>query len=157
MNISIVTVSKIKEKYILEGINEYIKRLRPYCSIKIKEVDAQKVKSSVTLEKIKELEAEKLLQQTSTNSFKVALDERGKEYSSTELANYLENCLLSSGKSELCFIVGGANGLSKGLIKESDSSIALSRLTFPHQLVRLILLEQLYRAFKIIKNEPYHK
>lgn len=154
---TIIAVSKIKEKYILDGIKEYTKRLTAYCSLKIKEVDSQKVKPSIPLEKVKELEAEKILQHVSDDSCLITLDENGKQFNSVELADFLQNKLINSGKPEICFVIGGANGLASSLIERSDYSLALSKLTFPHQLVRLILLEQLYRAFRIINNEPYHK
>jgi 23S rRNA (pseudouridine1915-N3)-methyltransferase len=157
LKITIIAVAKIKEKYILKGMEEYIKRLTSYCTLQIKEVDAQKVKSSITIDKIKELEAEKLMQHVADHAYLIALDEHGKEYNSVELAQNFKNITELSGKSEICLLIGGANGLSADIIQKADLTLSLSKLTFPHQLVRLILLEQLYRAFKIIKNEPYHK
>jgi len=155
--IKVIAVSKIKENYILKGIEEYTKRLKPYCKLKIKEVDAQKIKSSMPIEKIKDQEAEKISQYVSSETCLIALDEHGKQLNSLEFAETLKNITETTGKNEICFIIGGANGLSKGLLDKSDTVLALSKLTFPHQLARLILIEQLYRAFRIIKGEPYHK
>lgn len=157
MIIKIVAVSNIKEKYIQEGIDEYLKRLNSYTTIKIKEVDAQKVKSSMPIERIKDLEADKIRQTITDKSYLIVLDEHGKQLTSEGLADYLKNSLLTSGKTQLDFVIGGANGLSESIIKQADYVWSLSKLTFPHQLVRLILLEQLYRSFRIMNNEPYHK
>lgn len=157
MIITIIAVSKIKENYIQEGINEYIKRLTSYCTLRIKEVDAQKVKPSMPIEKVKDLEAQKIQQNISSDACVIALDEKGKQLSSNQFADFLKNNLINSGKSEICFIIGGANGLSSEIIKQADYTCALSKMTFPHQLARLIALEQLYRGFKINSNEPYHK
>lgn len=157
MIIKVIAVSKIKEKYILEGIKEYTKRLSSYCSIIIKEVDAEKIKSSLTIDKIKDLEAEKIRAFISKDSFIVALDETGKQFNNLKLAEYFTNNIINSGISEINFIIGGANGLSKEIIDKSNLTLSLSKLTFPHQLARLILIEQIYRTFKILKNEPYHK
>lgn len=154
---TIIAVSRIKEKYILEGINEYIKRLTANCRISIKEVDSEKIKPSVPIKKIKDLEAAKIMQYIGIDSCIVALDENGNQFSSVEFAQFLKNNLINSGKQEVCFIIGGANGLSQKILEKADYTVSLSKLTFPHQMVRLIILEQLYRAFKIINNEPYHK
>lgn len=155
--ITIIAVSKIKEKYIQEGIDEYIKRLSAYCTLKIKEVEAQKVKVSMPIEKVKELEAHKIQQNISSDACVIALDERGKQFTSCQFAEFINYSLINSGKSEICFLIGGANGLSADLLKQADYSCALSKMTFPHQLARLITLEQIYRGFRINNNEPYHK
>ena len=157
MIITVVAVSKIREKYIQEGINEYSKRLTSYCTLRIKEVDAQKVKPSMLIDKVKELEAQKIKQNISIDACVIALDEKGKQFNSYEFADFLLNNLINSGKSEICFIIGGSNGLSSDIIKQADYTCALSKMTFPHQLARLIVLEQIYRGFRINNNEPYHK
>lgn len=157
MLINIIAVARIKENYINEGIKEYLKRLSQYCSIKIKEVEAEKIKTSITIEKIQEIETEKLLKLSSENAYLIALDEKGKEFSSTELAEHIQNIPIKTGKSIIDIIIGGANGLSYDMLKKSGLILSLSKLTFTHQMIRMILLEQLYRSFKIINNEPYHK
>lgn len=118
MIITIVAVSKIKEKYIQEGIDEYSKRLTSYCTLRIKEVDAQKVKQSMPIDKIKELEAQKIQQNISSDACVIALDEKGRQFNSNQFADFLMNNLINSGKSEICFIIGGANGLASELIKK---------------------------------------
>lgn len=157
MIIKVIAVSKIKEPYIIEGINEYLKRLSGLCTLKIKEVEAQKIKPTVQLDQIKAIEAQKISQLIAKDSYTVALDENGKQFSSLKLAELIDFTITNSGKTEINFIIGGANGLSSEIINKADLVWSLSKLTFPHQLVRLILLEQLYRAFKINVNEPYHK
>lgn len=157
MQYTVIAVSKIKEKYILEGIKEFQKRLSAYTKVIIKEVDAQKIKPSLTLEQIKDLEADKILNLISNNSYIIALDETGKQFTSVQLAKHIENNILNTGESDVTIIIGGANGLSDKIRTKANLSLSLSKLTFPHQLVRLFLVEQLYRAYKIINNEPYHK
>lgn len=157
MIITVIAVSKIKETYIDKGIKDYLKRLKPFCPVKIQEVEPEKVKASIPIEKVKDLEAEKILSHVKDDSFVIALDERGKNLTSEELASFFQQKIMSSGKSQVCLIIGGANGLSKKVLEKADFVWALSRLTFPHQLVRLLLVEQVYRAFKINNNQAYHK
>lgn len=157
MQYTIIAVSKIKEKYILEGIKEFKKRLSAYTKIVIKEVDAQKIKPSLTLDQIKDLEADKILNLIPEYSYIIALDEIGKQFTSVQLAEHIDNKILNAGESEVTMIIGGANGLSDKIRNKANLVLSMSKLTFPHQLARLFLIEQLYRAYKIINNEPYHK
>lgn len=159
MNISIITVGKLKEKYLKDGIDEYKKRLTRYCSIDIIEVPDEKAPetlSSKEEEQIKEKEGQAILKHIKDTTYVVALDLKGKMLSSEELSDFLQDCALS-GNSSIAFIIGGSLGLSKEVLQRANYKLCFSKMTFPHQLMRLILLEQVYRGFRIIKGEPYHK
>lgn len=159
MNIKIIGVGKIKEKYLKEGIKEYLKRLQPVAKIEIIEVADEKepANSSPAEEKIvKEKEEERIKKHLKPGSFLIALAIEGKELSSEGFAQKLKNLALE-GKSDITFVIGGSLGLSKGILDKADFLLSFSKMTFPHQLMRLILLEQIYRAFKIIRGETYHK
>jgi 23S rRNA (pseudouridine1915-N3)-methyltransferase len=154
MNIQIIAVGKIREKYIKEGISEFLKRIQPYSSVKVIEIDAEDLKHSP--QKSMEVEGEKILNQISDSAYTIILDIPGKSLSSEQFAAKIKE-INSEGINQLVFIIGGAVGLSENVKKKANFSLSLSNMTFPHQLVRLFLLEQVYRAFKIINNEPYHK
>lgn len=159
MNINIVSVGKIKEDYIKAGIEEYKKRLSKYCKINIIELEDEKVPdkfSSRELELIRKAEAERIKSAVKPGWFIIALDSRGRQFTSEELASKI-NSLGISGQSNLAFIIGGTTGLSKEISDSADLILSFSSLTFPHQLIRLFLLEQLFRCFKIIKGETYHR
>ena len=159
MNIRIIAVGKIKEKYIQEGIKEYSKRLSKYCSLEIIEVDDEKAPEKLSdkeVEIIKEKEGERILSKIPQNSFVISLEIEGKEISSEELSNKINN-LMIEGISNITFIIGGSLGLSDTVSSKSNLKLSFSKMTFPHQLIRMILLEQIYRSWRIIKNEPYHK
>jgi 23S rRNA (pseudouridine1915-N3)-methyltransferase len=159
MRITLIVVGKIKEKYLQAGINEYLKRLRPYAQVEIIEVGdepAPEKASPAQEEQIKEREAEKIAKHIKEKSFIVALALEGKMLGSVDLAEKLQ-ALALKGQSHITFLIGGSLGLAKSLTDQADFLLSLSPMTFPHQLVRLIFLEQIYRAFKIIKGEPYHK
>ena len=159
MKITIISVGKIKEKYFVDAINEYSKRLSKYCKLNIVEVKDEKTKenASVTEEDIvKETEGKRILEKISDSSKVIALAIEGVEYDSVELAKQLESYRLS-GTSDLTFIIGGSLGLHKSVLDRADLKLSFSKMTFPHQLMRVILLEQIYRSFRIINNEPYHK
>ena len=159
MNIRIIAVGKIKEKYIQEGIKEYSKRLSKYCSLEIIEVDDEKAPEKLSdkeVEIIKEKEGERILSKIPQNSFVISLEIEGKEISSEELSNKINN-LMIEGISNITFIIGGSLGLSDTVSSKSNLKLSFSKMTFPHQLIRMILLEQIYRAYKIMRNEPYHK
>ncbi len=152
MKINIVCVGKIKEKFFSEAINEYQKRLTRFCNLKIIEVDeASKIEN---LEKKSEAEGKLLL--NASSGVIVSLDSGGKLVSSTELAEFIKSQELS-GISEITFIIGGSNGLSKAVKENSKQIISFGKITFPHQLFRVVLIEQIYRAFTIIAGLPYHK
>ena len=159
MNIRIIAVGKIKEKYIQEGIKEYSKRLSKYCSLEIIEVDDEKAPEKLSdkeVEIIKEKEGERILSKIPQNSFVISLEIQGREISSEELSKRIEN-LMIEGNSDITFIIGGSLGLSDTVSGKSNFKLSFSKMTFPHQLMRMILLEQIYRAYKIMRNEPYHK
>ncbi|WP_419882560.1 23S rRNA (pseudouridine(1915)-N(3))-methyltransferase RlmH [Peribacillus sp. B-H-3] len=159
MNISIVTVGKLKEKYLKQGIDEYLKRLSAYAKVEIIELPDEKAPetlSEVEMEQIKEKEGERILQKISSDTHVIALAIQGKMKSSEDLAETLDK-LATYGKSKVAFIIGGSLGLSKEVLQRADESLSFSKMTFPHQLMRLILVEQIYRAFRINRGEPYHK
>lgn len=157
MQIEVIAVGKIKESYLRQGIDEYKKRISKYSKVKIVEVSEEDIRQRPARE-VKAREAEKLarhLPEKSDTRFTVVLDREGEELSSEELAAKI-NSLMVRGKSDLTFVIGGALGLDDSIIKEADYRLSLSRLTFTHQVARFILLEQVYRSFKIIRGEPYH-
>lgn len=159
MKIRVIAIGKIKEQYLKEGINEYIKRISPFCDISIVEVSDQPITenpSEKDIEKAINIEGENVLKYIKNNDFVVALDLNKKEMDSIEFSNYLIKKLEISG-SNLTFVIGGSYGLSEALKKRANDSISLSKMTFLHQMTRLILLEQIYRAFKIYHHQTYHK
>lgn len=159
MNIRIVAVGKIKEKYIQEGIKEFTKRLSRYCTLDIIEIDDEKAPENLSekeMEIVKTKEGERILAKTPTNSFVIALVIEGRQLSSEALSGKVED-LMINGTNDICFVIGGSLGLSTDVINRSNYKLSFSKMTFPHQLMRLILLEQVYRGFRIMKGEPYHK
>ncbi|HBE9572067.1 TPA: 23S rRNA (pseudouridine(1915)-N(3))-methyltransferase RlmH [Clostridioides difficile] len=159
MNISIVVVGKIKEKYLKLGIDEFKKRLSKYCKLEIIELDDEKAPENLSvkeMEIIKDKEGKKILGKIKHNSYVIALAIDGKGLSSEELAKTMSD-LAVRGNSSLCFIIGGSLGLSDEVLGRTDYRLSFSRMTFPHQMMRLILLEQIYRAYRINNGEPYHK
>lgn len=159
MNISILTVGKLKEKYLKAGIDEYLKRLSGYAKVDVIEVPDEKapeILSAVEMEQVKQKEGEKLLAKISPVTYVIALAIDGKMKTSEELADSLDK-LATYGKSKIAFVIGGSLGLSEDVLKRADEKLSFSKMTFPHQLMRLILLEQVYRAYRINRNEPYHK
>lgn len=159
MKITLLTVGKIKEKYLRDGIAEYAKRLGRYCKLEIVEVPDEKTPdnaSSAQELQIKELEGERLLRHIRDTDYVTALAIDGKMLDSVELSEHLER-LFVQGKSSLVFVIGGSLGLSDEVLLRADYRLSFSKMTFPHQLMRMILLEQLYRSFRISKGEPYHK
>lgn len=159
MNITIISVGKIKEKYINSGIKEFTKRLSAYCKLKIIEVKDEPTKENMTESEeniIKKKEGEKIISKIPNGSYVITLCIEGKELSSEQLAKELDSLALT-GNSNITFIIGGSVGLHEEVIKISNMKLSFSKMTFPHQLMRLILLEQIYRAFRISRGEPYHK
>ncbi|MCL6572796.1 MAG: 23S rRNA (pseudouridine(1915)-N(3))-methyltransferase RlmH [Bacillus sp. (in: Bacteria)] len=159
MNISIVTVGKLKEKYLNLGIDEYLKRLSAYAKVEMIEVADEKAPeelSELEMVQVKKKEGERILSKVSQDTYVFALAIQGKLQSSEELADSLDK-LATYGKSKIAFIIGGSLGLSEEVLKRSNEQLSFSRMTFPHQLMRLILVEQIYRAYRINRNEPYHK
>ena len=159
IRITIVAVGKLKEKYWKDAISEYSKRLARYCSLNINEVPDEPTPdnaSDAMEDMIRFKEGKKILDKIPSGAYRIILDLEGRDVSSEELSNVLE-VLPVRGQSHIAFVIGGSLGLSKEVLKEADMRLSFSRLTFPHQLMRVILLEQIYRGFKIICGEPYHK
>lgn len=159
MKITILCVGKIKEAFYRQAIDEYVKRLGKYCKIEIIEVSDEKTpdKASEAIEnQIKEKEAERLIEKLKDDSYIFTLEIKGKKFTSEAFAETIEK-LTIQGKSHLAFVIGGSLGLHEKVLKLSNQSISFSDMTFPHQLMRVILTEQIYRAFRIINKEPYHK
>ncbi|WP_458117700.1 23S rRNA (pseudouridine(1915)-N(3))-methyltransferase RlmH [Bacillus sp. PK6-026] len=159
MNISIVAIGKLKEKYLKQGINEYIKRLSAYAKVDIIELPDEKAPENLSdqdMKIVKDKEGERILSKISPDAHVIALAIEGKMKSSEELADNMDR-LATYGKSKVTFVIGGSLGLSDAVLKHADEKLSFSRMTFPHQLMRLILLEQVYRAFRINRGEPYHK
>jgi 23S rRNA (pseudouridine1915-N3)-methyltransferase len=159
VNISIVTVGKLKEKYLKQGIDEYLKRLSAYAKVEVIEVADEKapeVLSELEMVQVKQKEGERILGKISQDTHVIALAIQGKMQSSEELADTLDK-LATYGKSKIAFVIGGSLGLSEEVLKRANEHLSFSRMTFPHQLMKLILVEQIYRAFRINRGEPYHK
>ena len=159
MKITILCVGKIKESFYRQAVDEYTKRLSKYCKLEIVEVTDEKTpdKASEVMEsQIKEKEAERLIDKLKEDSYIFTLEIKGKKYTSEAFAETIEK-LTVQGKSHLTFVIGGSLGLHEKILKLSNQPISFSDMTFPHQLMRVILTEQIYRAFRIMNNEPYHK
>ncbi len=159
MNISIITVGKIKERYLKDAIDEYSKRLKRYCKLEIIEVQDEKTPDNASDKEelqIKAKEGEAILKHIKDNMYVIALAIEGKMVSSEELAGLIKD-LGIKGDSNIAFIIGGSLGLSKEVLNRADYKLSFSKMTFPHQLMRVILLEQVYRGFRINYGEPYHK
>jgi len=159
MQIRVIAVGKIKEQFLREGIAEYEKRLRPYAKLQVVELPEEKrpqpassVNESVAIEK----EGERILAAVAENSYVIALDMKGQSWSSEELAASFGERELS-GQNQLAFVIGGDLGLSPAVLARSNLRLSLSKMTFTHPMARLLLLEQVYRAFRILRGEPYHK
>ncbi|MGX6971132.1 23S rRNA (pseudouridine(1915)-N(3))-methyltransferase RlmH [Vagococcus bubulae] len=159
MKIKIITVGKLKEKYLKQGIEEYSKRLSRYCKLEMIEVPDEKAPetlSQIEMEQVKEKEGQRILSKVSDQDYVVALAIEGKQLSSEEFASELDK-LTTRGRSQFVFIIGGSLGLSTDVLKRSDEKLSFGRLTYPHQLMKLVLTEQIYRTFRINNGEPYHK
>ena len=159
MKITLITVGKIKEKYLRDAIAEYTKRLSRYCKLEIIEVADEKTPdqaSETVEEQIRDKEGERILKYIRDDMYVITLEIGGKMVSSEELADKI-NMLGIRGQSSVAFVIGGSIGLGREVLKRSDYALSFSKMTFPHQLMRVILLEQVYRSYRIINGEPYHK
>lgn len=159
MNISIITVGKLKEKYLKLGIAEYTKRLSAYAKVHEIEVADEKAPehlSEADMLLVKQKEGERILAKISPDTHVIALAIDAKQRTSEAFARELDD-LATYGKSKIAFVIGGSLGLSDDVMKRSDDTISFSKMTFPHQLMKLVLCEQIYRAYRINRNEPYHK
>ncbi len=159
MRITIIAVGKLKERYWSAAVEEYLKRLQPYARIEIKEVAEERGAENpiaAEINRVKEKEGERIIKLLPPSCYTVPLAIEGGMLSSEDLAAMLTRLSLE-GKSHITFIIGGSNGLAQEVLQRGDFCLSFSPLTFPHQMMRVILLEQIYRGFKIIKGEPYHK
>ena len=159
MRIKIITVGKLKEKYLVQGINEYMKRLTSYAKVEIVEVPDEKAPeklSEAEMLQVKGKEGQRILAKINENEYVFVLAINGKQFSSEEFSKEIEQ-LGISGKSHITFVIGGSLGLSDEVLKRSQKQMSFGKLTYPHQLMRLVLVEQIYRGFRIMKGEPYHK
>ncbi len=159
MKVTVACVGKIKEKYFTAAIEEYSKRLGRYINLEICQVNDEKAPENMSRaeqEKVKDIEGERLLKAVKEQSYVVALAIDGKKLSSEGLADFFQQSMVK-GVGHMTFVIGGSLGLSKAVLDRADYKLSFSDMTFPHQLMRVILLEQIYRANRIMKNEPYHK
>lgn len=155
MQITLLVIGKTEDAYLTEGIEKYVKRLKFYTSFTLQVIPSLKNAKNLSEEEQKKKEAELILKTITPKDYLVLLDENGKEFSSLQFSKFMETCSLRS-TSHIIFVVGGPYGFSEEVYKRANDKIALSRLTFSHQMVRLFFVEQLYRAFTIIKGEAYH-
>ncbi len=159
MKITVIAVGKIKEKFYIQAIEEYAKRLSRYCKLEIVQVADEKTTESSTeteMNLIKQKEADRILKRIPEDAYVISLEIQGKMFDSMELAQKI-NTLGVSGISHIVFIIGGSLGLHSSVSDRADFKLSFSKMTFPHQLMRVILLEQIYRSYRIINHEPYHK
>ncbi|UPW83293.1 23S rRNA (pseudouridine(1915)-N(3))-methyltransferase RlmH [Lysinibacillus sp. Ag94] len=159
MNITIVSVGKLKEKYLKMGIDEYVKRLGGYAKMDIIEVPDEKAPeqlSEAEMEIVKKKEGERILSKINPDTYVIALAINGKMKTSEQMAADLES-LMTYGKNKIAFVIGGSLGLHDDVLKRADEKQSFGKMTLPHQLMKLVLVEQIYRSFRIMKGEPYHK
>ncbi|MCQ2973849.1 MAG: 23S rRNA (pseudouridine(1915)-N(3))-methyltransferase RlmH [Bacteroidales bacterium] len=155
MKIRFVVVGKTVEKYLVDAVAEYEKRIKKYIQFEYIVLKDLKNASSLSFDMVKQKEAEFLLPYVSPNSYRIILDEHGKEFTSVEFSNFIEKKISTQSK-DITFIIGGPYGFDPSISSQADYTMSLSKMTFSHQMVRLIFMEQLYRAFTIMRNEPYH-
>ncbi|MCX7772951.1 MAG: 23S rRNA (pseudouridine(1915)-N(3))-methyltransferase RlmH [Clostridia bacterium] len=159
MTIHVIAVGKLKEEYLKDAQKEYLKRLSRFCKVEVVEIDEEKAPDNASClqeEKVRQKEAERIRKALTKGTYVISLALDGQQLTSEGLAGQLQSLMLE-GKSDISFIIGGSTGLDGALMKDSDCKLCLSRMTFPHQLARIILLEQVYRGYKIINHETYHK
>lgn len=155
MKITLLTVGKTDREWVKQGLDIYVSRLKHYIPFSLVEIPELKNVSSLSTEQIKTREGELILKNIRPTDDLILLDERGKQYSSVELAKVLQDKISYTGK-DITFVIGGAYGFSQAVYDRANSKISLSRMTFSHQMVRAIFVEQIYRAFTIMRGEPYH-
>ena len=159
MNINVICIGKLKEKYWQEAVREYSKRLGSYCALQIIELKESPLRANASAadeEAVKLAEGRDILKKIRENDYVITLEIKGKGFSSEHLAEHLEH-LAIDGRSTVDFVIGGSLGLSQEVSRRADLKLSFSAMTFPHQMMRVILLEQIYRSFKIIRHETYHK
>lgn len=159
LHINVICIGKLKEKYLQDALSEYSKRLSKYCILNITELPDEKLPNNLNdslINMIKEKESNNIISHIEKNSYVITLDLKGKQYTSEEFSRKINNISLNNSSS-ITFIIGGTLGLSDKVLKSSNELICFSKMTFPHQLIRIFLLEQTFRAFKISNNETYHR
>lgn len=156
LKIKIIALGKIKEKFLKEGINEFLKRLTPYASVSILELNPIEIKDENLTDKVLLEEGEKILSNIKPQDYVITMEIKGKQFSSEEFAKEIEE-ITNDGTQEIVFVIGSSCGIGKNVSDRSNLKMSMSKMTFLHQFARLILVEQIYRAFKIIKGETYHK
>ena len=156
MKIKIIALGKIKENYIKDGVEEFLKRLKPYTPIEIIEINPIEIKDENLIDNILNQEGEKILSQINNDTYLITLEIEGKQLSSEEFSTKI-NDLCNSGINEVAFVIGSSYGIGKNVKTRANYKLSFSKMTFLHTFARLILTEQIYRAFKILKNETYHK
>lgn len=159
MKITVISVGKLKEKYLKAGIDEYAKRLSAYCKLQFVEVADEKCPENLSpaqMEQVKDAEAQRIVSKIPNDSLICTLEIEGKQVNSEAFASRIEQAGIQ-GQSSICFIIGGSLGLADSIKAKSKWTLSFSKMTLPHQLMKLVLTEQIYRAFRIIRNEPYHK
>lgn len=156
MKIKIIALGKIKEKFLKDGIDEFLKRLTPYANVEIVELAPVEIRDENLIEKALDAEGEKILASIKPQTYVITLEIQGKMLSSEEFAEKIQT-LSNEGISEIAFVIGSSHGISEEVSKRADFALSMSKMTFLHQFARLLLVEQIYRAFKIIKGETYHK
>ncbi|HSA78351.1 MAG TPA: 23S rRNA (pseudouridine(1915)-N(3))-methyltransferase RlmH [Nitrospirota bacterium] len=155
MKLRIICMGKTRERFIQEGIQKYLRYLKPYTGIEILELKEERIKDLKEAPIVRKKEAEKIFKSLPEGTFLATLDERGEEFTSHEFAGFL-NAIMESGTKEIVFVIGGAMGLDEKVTVRANKVIAMSRWTLTHEMARLVLLEQIYRAFTIIKGKTYH-
>lgn len=159
MKIKLICVGKLKEKYLDDGIKEYLKRISAYSDIEVIEIADERIPENPSLAEetiVKSKEGRRILDKVKQDDYMILLDVQGKELDSIQFAERIEDCMIN-GKSTIDFVIGGSLGHGEDVLTRANARISFSQMTFPHQLMRLILVEQIYRAFKIIRHETYHK
>ena len=159
MKIKLICVGKLKEKYLDDGIKEYLKRISAYSDIEVIEVADERIPENPSLAEetiVKSKEGRRILDKVKQDDYMILLDVQGKELDSIQFAERIEDCMIN-GKSTIDFVIGGSLGHGEDVLTRANARISFSQMTFPHQLMRLILVEQIYRAFKIIRHATYHK
>lgn len=159
MNLKVICIGKLKEKYWVDAITEYSKRLTPYCNLEIVELKESRLKQNAgpaEEEEVKVNEGSEILDKIAASDYVITLEIKGKRLSSEQLADKMAELALS-GRADVDFVIGGSLGLSAEVSRRADFKLSFSDMTFPHQMMRVILLEQIYRSFKIQRGEPYHK
>lgn len=160
MDIKIIAVGKIKEKFYKQAINEYLKRMQAYNKIEIVEVADEQAPENLSakeIDQVKEKEGDRILSKIQDSDYVVTLEILGKQKDSLEFADFIENEMQEGFGRNLVFVIGGSNGLAKKVSQRSNYKLSFSKMTFPHQLMRVVLIEQIYRGFRIINGHPYHK